>query len=429
MTRIDMNRDGLTRRATTTLLAGAAASFAAPAVHAQSPVKLNFWDMIWGPPEYIDTAKELVTQFNREHPAVQVEYRSVPWSGWYQTYVTAIGAGSAPDISTGAGFQAVHFFEQEAILPVDDVIAEMKASGELAEFLHGSIETLQYKGATVALPWALDVRAWLYRKDILEQKKIAVPTSWAELRAAAKACTGDGVYGLISSGDTGGSHYLYNAMNNNGGGMFSPERKADILNPINVEALKLYADMVADGSVSPASVGASSDDRRRAFTQGRCAFLLDGPGFIASAGAAADKMGVIPPMAGPRGQKGTVYWVNNIMIYKQTRYPAQTKIFMKWWSKNQAVLWTKGNARPLPARKSIADLPIFKSEAARLFIMENYLPIAKTLAQRASGTFPQLNEIEGEGAIMTMVQRIWQGQDLIKSMTDANNRLKEIIGA
>ena len=50
-------------------------------------------------------------------------------------------------------------------------------------------------------------------------------------------------------------------------------------------------------------------------------------------------------------------------------------------------------------------------------------------SQRASGTFPQLNEIEGEGAIMTMVQRIWQGQDLIKSMTDANNRLKEIIGA
>jgi multiple sugar transport system substrate-binding protein len=63
--------------------------------------------MIWGGPEYIDAGKALVAQFNQEHPGITVNYRSVPWTNWYQTFLTAIGSGTAPDLSTGAGYQAV----------------------------------------------------------------------------------------------------------------------------------------------------------------------------------------------------------------------------------------------------------------------------------------------------------------------------------
>src|SRR5260221_4152001 len=74
----------------------AAAMLLAGPGHAQ--VTVNFWDMIWGPPEYIDAAKKLVDRFDQENPKIQVRYRSVPWANWYQTYVTAIGSGTAPDI-------------------------------------------------------------------------------------------------------------------------------------------------------------------------------------------------------------------------------------------------------------------------------------------------------------------------------------------
>jgi multiple sugar transport system substrate-binding protein len=60
--------------------------------------------MIWGAPEYIDAGKALVAQFNQEHPDITVTYRSIPWANWYQTFVTAIGSGTAPDLSTGAGY-------------------------------------------------------------------------------------------------------------------------------------------------------------------------------------------------------------------------------------------------------------------------------------------------------------------------------------
>src|SRR5512136_304783 len=65
---------------------------------------VQFWDMVWGPPEYVDTGKKLIDQFNGQSANVKATYQSTPWSNWYQTFLTAIGAGAAPDLSTGAGY-------------------------------------------------------------------------------------------------------------------------------------------------------------------------------------------------------------------------------------------------------------------------------------------------------------------------------------
>jgi multiple sugar transport system substrate-binding protein len=47
---------------------------------AKDHVDLQFWDMIWGGPEYIDAGKALVAQFNQEHPEITVTYRSIPFT-------------------------------------------------------------------------------------------------------------------------------------------------------------------------------------------------------------------------------------------------------------------------------------------------------------------------------------------------------------
>src|SRR5258708_10446014 len=84
---------------------------------AKDHVDLQFWDMIWGGPEYIDAGKVLVAQFNQEHPEITVTYHSVPWTNWYQTFLTAIDSGTAPSISPRAAYQAGAFYDQDAILP------------------------------------------------------------------------------------------------------------------------------------------------------------------------------------------------------------------------------------------------------------------------------------------------------------------------
>ena len=49
-----------------------AAFVGSSSVQAKDHVDLQFWDMIWGPPEYIDTGKALVTQFNQEHSVLPI---------------------------------------------------------------------------------------------------------------------------------------------------------------------------------------------------------------------------------------------------------------------------------------------------------------------------------------------------------------------
>ncbi|ACZ43591.1 extracellular solute-binding protein family 1 [Thermobaculum terrenum ATCC BAA-798] len=394
-----------------------------------SPVRLDFWDMVWGPPEYIQTAKDLVKQFNDEHKSIQVNYRSIPWNNWYQTFTTAIGAGTAPDISTGAGYQAVQFYDSGAILPVDEVIEEWRKSGELEDFVPGSVDILKYDGHYVALPWAIDIRIPWYRTDMFEKAGVKEPTNWDELRAALKQLTGNGKYGMVASNDTGGTHYLYFFILNNGGGIFTKDRKLDWMNPRNVEAIKYLSSLVKDGSVSPASAGYSGDDASKAFGRGEAALKIDGPGFDQGFPAdTAKKMAILPPIKGPHGDLGTVYWINNIMLYKQTKDPEATMEFLKWWSKNQKPLWTKGHNGQLPARKSFASDPYFKNDPRLSFINDKWVPVGKTVATHAPSIFPQLNAVEGQGVMQTLIQDILQGKDPVESMQKAEPQLKAIMG-
>ncbi len=86
------------------LFASSVAAMVSPVTgQSKDHVDLQFWDMIWGGPEYIDAGKALVAQFNQEHHDITASYRSIPWTNWYQTFLTAIGSGTAPDLSTGAG--------------------------------------------------------------------------------------------------------------------------------------------------------------------------------------------------------------------------------------------------------------------------------------------------------------------------------------
>src|SRR5579875_2846594 len=92
----------------------------------QAVTQLKFWDMLWGPPEYITASKNLVAQFNKTHPTIQVTYQSIPWANWYQTFATALASGAGPDVSTGAGYQAFQFADKGYILPLDQLVTSMK---------------------------------------------------------------------------------------------------------------------------------------------------------------------------------------------------------------------------------------------------------------------------------------------------------------
>jgi multiple sugar transport system substrate-binding protein len=411
-------------------LLSACSSSPATSTATSNRASLQFWDMPWGQTAYLDEARRLVAEFNSKHPDIQVTYRSIPWSDWPVAFDTAINAGRPPDVSTGGGYQAVQYYAQGAIEPVDDIVQQWRADGTAADLVAGVVEPLRYQGHYIALPWNVDIRLPFYRKDMLQQAGAQVPTDWPSLRTALKKVTSGRRYGMLSSGaEALGSHYLWFLMLSDGGGAFTSGAKLDFLAAPNMAAAELISQIVQDGSLDPASVGYTGNDMSAAFGRGDGAFVIETPAFPSQLTPDLQaQVAMLPPLKSPHGTAGTIYWVNNLMLYRQSPNKSQAKVFMSWWLANQKTLWTTGNSTQLPVRKSFYKDPYFSNLPYFGAAANTWLPLARTQATHAAGMFPALGRVDGSTALKTLAQQLFQGVPASAAMQQAASGLQSLVG-
>jgi len=354
---------------------------------------------------------------------IKVTYQSTPWSSWPQVFTTAIGSGTAPDVSTGGGFQPVQFYDNGAILPVDDYAKSLNKD----DFATGILDANSWDGHNLAIPWGLDIRVPFYRKDLFNAAKVSVPANWDDLRTGLKAVTSGKQYGLGFAGNSPlGWQQMISLVYNNGGGLFSADGKLDVMNDRNVEAFTYISNLVKDGVVHPGSAGFSDADLTKAWSEGSVAMTTWGFGFEKRAPDLVAKTAVLPPLKGPHGDTGTQVWINSIMMYKQSKNPDAGGTFLKWWSENAKPLWTDGHCGLLPARKSISSDTYFQSNEFTKPILDQWVPIASTLGAKKAGTSPLLGKIDGSGILNTLATDILQGQDAKAALQKASDALTKI---
>jgi multiple sugar transport system substrate-binding protein len=401
---------------------------AGEAAQTGATVEIQFWDMVWGPPEYVDAGNALIEQFNATHPDIQVTYQSTPWSSWPQVFTTAIGSGTAPDMSSGGGYQAIDFYTQDAILSLNDLVATLQPEGSDPIFLAGSLENLNYEGNYVALPWGFDIRTPYYRTDLFEAAGVEPPTNWDELRAALKAVSTDGNYGIAFAGNSPlGWQQMASFIYNNGGGFFTEDGQLDVLNERNVEALTFISDLIKDGVVHPGSAGFSDADLTRAIGDGSAAMTIYQPGFEKRLPEQTAVITLMAPLTGPHGDKGTMMWANNLMLYAGSEHPEAAQTFLQWYSENQLPMWTQGNAGLLPARASIAADAYFQDDPLIKKTLDEWVPVAKLLGHKNPAIFPELNGVDGSGLLNTLATDILQGMDPVEALTKLDAGLQPIV--
>jgi multiple sugar transport system substrate-binding protein len=393
---------------------------------AADPVEILFWDQQWGPPEYAETAQKLVDQWNTENPGIQVKYQSIPWTNWYEVYTTAISAGEAPDISTGAAYQPQQFAELGAIAPVDDVVTNWSANGVAEDLIPGILETLKTDMGYVALPWSYDVRVPFYRADLFAQAGVEPPTSWADLRSALEALKAKGIGGLGFSSDTFGWQILLSLMMNNGGGLFAADGPVSVVNDLNIETLTFVQDLVRDGLIHPASVGWTQDDMNRAFAAGDISVMWGTPNAYDNYPELGENVQPFSRLVGPHGDEGALRWTVPFMLYEQAENKAEAMAFMEWWTANNLPLWTEGNIGVMPALQSAYADPAF-SDARVQTVKDAWAPVGRPTSAQRTDLFAELNEIEGEGVLVTLVQDTLSLQDPTAALQKAEDRINEIM--
>ncbi len=176
-----------------------------------------------------------------------------------------------PDISTALPNQVVEMIDVGALSPVDDVIDTIGRQ----RFSAAALNEGQKDGASYSVPIYSHAQVMWYRKDLLDAKGIAVPTTWAELKDAAVALNNPpAVYGLsvpLGTNDMMATRYLNFYVQSAGGALIDASGRADLTSPAAIEGINYWVDLYKLTSPQ-GSINYNVLDQATLFYQGKTAF-------------------------------------------------------------------------------------------------------------------------------------------------------------
>jgi multiple sugar transport system substrate-binding protein len=375
--------------------------------------KLKFWDMPWGAAAYNDAAKKLTEDYQPQSGNPDASYQLIQWANFTQTFSAAIASKTGPAVSTGGGFQAFQYADQGAIAYADKLIETFKSDGTYDDFLPGVVEPMKTDKGYAAVPWQLDMRVWWYRKSLLDEAGVKVPTTWAELLTACQALARKGVFGISSGSGAGnniGAHQMVMMMINNGGGIFNRDGKVELVTDRNIEAMDFVRELINAKAIDPAAVSYTRDNQLAQWKAKKVAMGIDTPGLDGDSGDTSGDLMVMSPLAGPHGDKACLVFQNNIMMYKNTPSQKGSEAFLSYYVKNMKTLWQQKVEPHLPVLKSIIVLPEFQAQKQKVKVIEEWQPVSKTYATLSTKLSPALAQIDGGQPLNQFTQTMLAGK-------------------
>ncbi len=144
--------------------------------------EVEFWTMQLQP-DFTDYFNDLIAQFESENPDITVRWVDVPWADMQSKILTAVSAGTAPDVVNLNPDFASQLASRNAWLSLDDRIA----SEDKAVYLPKIWEANTLNGSSFGLPWYLTTRVTLYNQDLFEAAGVSQPPqTYEELATVAK---------------------------------------------------------------------------------------------------------------------------------------------------------------------------------------------------------------------------------------------------
>ncbi|HET7476883.1 MAG TPA: substrate-binding domain-containing protein [Dermatophilaceae bacterium] len=392
---------------------------------------LKFWDMPWAQDSYNKASAALVAAYKPAQGLPGAALQRIQWNNFTTTFSSALASKTGPAVSSGGGFQAFQFADQGYIAPADNLISTFEKDGTLKDFLPGTIEAMKTDKGYVAVPWQTDMRVWWYRKSLFDDAGAKVPTTWDELMTAGEALKKKGYFGWADGAGAGnniGAHTMVFMMINNGGGLFDPDGKLDVLNERNVEAIDFILQLVKAGISDPASVSYSSDNHLAQWKNKKFAFGIFTAALDDAVGETGTDLQVASPLTGPHGDKSILAFGNNIMMYTNTPSQQGSEAFLAYYIKNMKAYWQQRVINGIPVLQSIVDLPEFQQNANRVKVVKEYQPVAKTYGTRSTKLFAAMAQVDGSQPLAQFTQTVLGGQTDAKSaLTTLQQGLSTIV--
>src|SRR5256886_4677838 len=143
---------------------------------------------------------QLLPEFTKLHPDIEVRIQQLPWTAAHQKLLTAFAGEATPDLCQLGNTWIPEFVALKALEPLDRSLAR-STSVQASDYFPAIWDTNIIGGTLYGLPWAIDTRLLFYRRDLLAQAGFAEPArtweEWSRMLAAIKALVGAERYAVL----------------------------------------------------------------------------------------------------------------------------------------------------------------------------------------------------------------------------------------
>ncbi|MFK4599865.1 ABC transporter substrate-binding protein [Streptomyces pristinaespiralis] len=204
--------------------------------------EITFWDNNGG--VRTDVWKEIIADFEKKHPDIDVNYVGVASTEVQSKYDTAIQGGGLPDVGGVGAAMLAGIAAQGALEPLDERIAASSLNGKLNAGMMQNVKAAGGQDRMFTVPTSASNGVLYYRTDLFEEAGLEPPTTWAKFFTAAEKLTAKDKnrFGYTIRGGAGSIAQALDAMYGQSGiDTFWKGDRTTVNAPENVAALEKYA--------------------------------------------------------------------------------------------------------------------------------------------------------------------------------------------
>lgn len=374
--------------------------------------EVEFWTMQLQP-EFLDYFNERIATYEADHPGVTVRWVDVPWGDMQSKILTAVAAGTAPDVVNLNPDFAAQLASRNAWLPLDDRISEADRSAYLPNIWQAN--TLN--GQSFGIPWYLTTNITLYNQDLLEAAGVEPPTTYEELATVAQAVRDrTGKYAYFATFVPEDAADVLQSFVQMGVDLVDDEGKAAFNTPDGEAVFQYWTDLYQQGLL-PQEV--LTQGHRRAielFQAGEVALLSTGAEFFSTIETNAPDIAAVtgsaPQITGSTGKKNVA--VMNLVVPAATDVPEAAIDFALYITNDDNQLSFAQAANVLPSTAAALQDDYFAPNAEAAPGVEQARSVSAAQMNQAEVLIPAMDGIqELQGIIYDNLQAAMLGQKTV----------------
>jgi multiple sugar transport system substrate-binding protein len=311
-----------------------------------------------------EVVAELLPEFARRNPGIQVEIQQVPWNSAHEKLLTAYAGASTPDLCQLGNTWVPELVALDALEDLGPWVARTAGIAP-HDYFSGIWATNVIDGELVGLPWYVDTRLLFYRKDLLARAGFSEPPrtwrQWEEAMARLKELGGGKSYAILLPTDEF-EQLLILGLQQEEPLLAENGTRGNFLSPGFRRAFRFYVDMFRKGWAPIASETQISNVWQE-FARGYFAFYITGPWNIGEfkrrLPKSAQDAWMTAPMPGPDGPGASIAGGSSLVIFRDSRRKAEAWKLVEYLSEPEVQVRFYQLTGNLPARQTAWQAPIF----------------------------------------------------------------------